>query len=234
MSIFAQGITARHSMDGADSALEGSSMGRLAAVLGEPAFATALLALMRKYADVDQLALFALDESSGFEPIFNTGSLLAPQAAARLSRLYCRKYFLLDPLFDRVARYGNDKGASTEVHNGKGAHTEVHNSAASQPDPLRRYLGFGAKCSLIFEKNGQTYYLSLYRRPGSPHFSDAECSMLEQLAPPLRRLIHAHHRLMHESGEEAWPRQAAMNSHDCRSAEQLFFSMQYLLARDEA
>lgn len=211
-------------MDGADSALEVTSMGHLAAVLGEPAFATALLELVRKYADVDQLALFALDESSGFEPIFNTGTLLAPQAAARLSRLYCRKYFQLDPLFDRVARYGNDKGA----------HTEVHNSAASQPDPLRRYLGFGAKCSLIFEKNGQTYYLSLYRRAGSPHFSDAECSMLEQLAPPLRGLIHAHHRLTHEREEEAWPSQAAMHSHDCRSAEQLFFSVHYLLARDEA
>jgi len=211
-------------MDGADSVLDGSSMGYLAAVLGEPAFAAALLALMRKYANVDQLALFALDESSGFEPIFNTGTLLAPQAAARLSRLYCRKYFQLDPLFERVARYGN----------GKGTHTEVHSSAAPQPDPLCRYLGFGAKCSLIFEKNGQTYYLSLYRRAGSPHFSDAECGMIKQLAPPLRGLIHAHHRLMHEREDKAWPGQAAMHSHDCRSAEQLFFSVHHLLARDEA
>jgi|SRR5690606_11551837 len=224
MSIFVQGITARHSMDGADSALEVSSMGHLAAVLGEPAFATALLALIRVHVDVDQIALFALDESNGFESIFNTGALLAPQAAARLSRLYCRKYFQLDPLFDQVARCGNGKGASTKVHN----------SAAPQPDPLRRYLGFGAKCSLIFEKNGQTYYLSLYRRAGSPHFSDAECGMIEQLAPPLRGLIHAHHRLMHEREDETWPSQAAMHSHDCRSAEQLFFSVHHLLARDEA
>ncbi len=209
-------------------------MGRLAAALGEPAFAASLLALMQAHVDVDQIALFALDESDGFESIFNTGALLAPHAAARLSRLYCRKYFLLDPLFDRVARYGNGKGASTEVPNGKGAHTEVHNSAASQPDPLRRYLGFGAKCSLIFEKNGQTYYLSLYRRAGSPHFSDAECNMLEQRAPPLQGLIYAHHRLMHEREEEAWPRQAALHSHDCRSTEQLFFSVHHLLARDEA
>jgi len=197
-------------------------MQSLAAALGEPGFAAALLALMRAHVDVDQIALFALDESTGFEPIFNIGTLLKPEAAARLSRLYCRKYFQLDPLFDRIARYGNDEEANIEVHSSATLHS---------PDPLSRSLRFGAKCSLIFEKNGQTYYLSFYRRHGAPHFSGAECNVVEKLSSSLRGLIYAHHRLTQEG--RAWPRQAAMGGHDCRSAEQLLFSVRHLLARDE-
>ena len=195
-------------------------MQHLVAALGDPGFAAALLALMRARVDVDQIALFALDESNGFESIFNIGTLLAPETAARLSRLYCEKYFQLDPLFEQIARYGNGKESSIEVHS---------SATLRSPDPLRRYLGFGAKCSLIFEKNEQTYYLSFYRRQGAPHFSDAECKVVEQLSPPLRGLIHAHHRLMREHEGETWPRQAALGN-DLRSAELLLSSVRHLLA----
>jgi len=225
MSIFAQGDTARSSVGGTDPALEISSMRRLAAALGEPGFAGALLAVAQAHADIDQISLFALDESSGFESIFNIGTLLAPQAAARLSRLYCEEYFQLDPLFDRVARYRNALEADIEVHS---------SATLRSADPLSQHIGFGAKCSLIFEKDGPTYYLSCYRRHGAPHFSDAECKTIEQFSAPLRGLIHAHHRLMRKYEGEAWPSQAVMGGHDCRSAEQLLFSVHHLLARDGA
>ena len=46
-----------------------------------------------------------------------------------------------------------------------------------------------------------------------------------------REAVARLHRLPHE--DETWRRQAAMDGHDCRSAEQLSFSVRHLLARDE-
>lgn len=227
MSISTRGNPLPAPADEAAQASNASLAYCLTDALGEPDFAESLLAFIRTHVDIEQIVLLALNESDGFEPIFSAGTIAAPEEAARLVRLYCRKYFQLDPLFERIARYGNNGETGIELCRGAPPHAPL-------AQPFRRLSKLGDKCSLLFGRSGWTYYLSFYRRKGMPGFSGHECRRLERLAPTLRGLIYAHHGLMQEYEREAWPRSVAAGRGDCRSAGQLLCAVHHLLANGKA
>lgn len=203
--------------------LDASSIQGLTETLGERGFGSAMLAAIQAHVETQQLTLFGLDETSGFESLLNAGTMIAPETATRLSDLYCRKYFEHDPLFNCLIRYGR-KGE---------AHAELYNSesfCSRQADPWRRYLNFGDRCSLVFGRNAWTYCLSLYRAKGLPCFSDIECRRIEQFAPIISGLVYAHHVLLQERDDQAWPDASPKQYLGRESAGQLLFSLQLLLA----
>ncbi|PMR69730.1 helix-turn-helix transcriptional regulator [Halomonas heilongjiangensis] len=171
--------------------------------LGDPAFETHLLALLRDTARIEQCMIFAYDDEDGVDCLLAANER-QPRIAGRLARLYTDGLFRQDPNY-RGLRQASDDAPRVGL---------APMRAEEMPPAYRGHLfafpDLVDKVALTVREAEVAYTLNLYRGRDTGAFSTADLAGLDAMAPLLASLTRRHYATARPVSQQPSAEEAAV------------------------